>query len=125
MTAQLFPTTTLFRSSEDVLQVGPLIGRARRAFAEDPIGKTLDVGNLSGARAIDRHPPEVEELLGKVARKGKACIQREACADDNEISGIEFLSHVAPPSRIVSPIAIRRWFRSEEHTSELQSLMRI
>jgi hypothetical protein len=81
---------------ENVLEIRPLAGGTGRAFAKDPISKSLDERNLPRTGAIGDHSPKAQQLLGESAGQRKAGIEGEAGADDYEISRIKHFRHVAP-----------------------------
>src|SRR3546814_1446225 len=109
----LFPYTTLFRYGRPQ-DLGP---RQRYATAVEqrgarPIGSTSAAGRAVSLRiavALHRHRPRRPGPPGGVR-------------DDPARAGLEAVGH--PPAAVGRGYA-PDGFRSEEHTSELQSLMRI
>src|SRR3546814_10434592 len=88
------------------------------ARGEVVVGRDRDLGAIGGDRArID--------VLVELVLIGPACAvaQRDAFAERMVDQGIERID--AGPSRAQGRVAEERQVRSEEHTSELQSLMRI
>src|SRR3546814_10180334 len=97
-TDTLFPYTTLFRSVQ-------LFGFARPARAAAPHRRVLRQADAAAGRRSGREEPP---LPGRDRRLGQAHV-----GPDRRPAGL-----LAPGTQCVAP-------RSEEHTSELQSLMRI
>src|SRR3546814_2972641 len=108
-TDTLFPYTTLFRS-------GLALALAPSFTTLDPLGLTLALGaTLSGTLlvlAADRLPPE-QDMLPVGLYMNLAALAVAA-------------PYALLAGGLAAPEATPFWqFRSEEHTSELQSLMRI
>src|SRR3546814_1362436 len=121
-TDTLFPYTTLFRSSEGSAREFSIVGALRKT------GPML-------ARAQARHRPEVarqwtgrrgSELL-RDAEPDDARVERENVGGQAGIIRIEEGIRDRCRVEYVFDIGFDRqiFWRSEEHTSELQSLMRI
>src|SRR3546814_12330944 len=101
-----FPYTTLFRSvqaaalvvaDDDILEIG----------LEDRHDAALQVRNLGGI-LVDA--PGLESQLGKASPRNKAYVPG---------------TYDSYPHCLLHFTCTGSWIRSEEHTSELQSLMRI
>src|SRR3546814_10040184 len=113
-TDTLFPYTTLFRSNGDAVALGALIDR---------LGNRLGFGDVLRFTPRESHVPEravaaVPALAPAAGRSwpgGRPRPVRLLPRPDP----IEVVAKVPddPPKRV--------WWRSDEHTSELQSLMRI
>src|SRR3546814_8506058 len=106
-TDTLFPYTTLFRSD-----------------ALDPVSEhQLFVGELDGGCRLKYH----EKLLllkGRRAKKGKASLAVRPTPISSETHATDAAGH-GWRAAFVGELRSSRFGRSEEHTSELQSLMRI
>src|SRR3546814_3544968 len=125
-TDTLFPYTTLFRSKEGVE------GRGRKGFGH------WQSGEISAPRAC-RRGPSFSRRKGKTVlrqaqherRKGYSSIWkvRPACSVSRSTSAWPSSApgvHIPPsPSLCNNAMPVSASIRSEEHTSELQSLMRI
>src|SRR3546814_1028285 len=106
-TDTLFPYTTLFRSSESHMGLAGILV----AFGDLFLRKLMSPFSVArGAKCTDRY------RIGQRPGPLGCC----SCRPPHEIAwtGNDFLSVTAPPR-------FTRRERSEEHTSELQSLMRI
>src|SRR3546814_10425063 len=114
-TDTLFPYTTLFRSLGDVAVGGEIPGAVeegvRRPALDGAVGEVVGMGGLGGdavrlqIRILFQVQVGVEAAqrdLGRCARRREAVVEAE---DLHPLQGVAT--------------------RSEEHTSELQSLMRI
>src|SRR3546814_6245291 len=94
------------------------------------LGHELTIGSLLAATALER-PAHIAVLLGQPCRLGGPCLGDAAVLDDSALfighalrgAAMMLASTIGPPMPR-EPIALR-CARSEEHTSELQSLMRI
>src|SRR3546814_6118488 len=110
-TDTLFPYTTLFRSGRDQGRVGLLEGgaAARQVAAGDVAGFVGDhPDHLAGVLGLDQQP-RIDEHVEAAGDKG---VERAV------IYEVQRDPLGAQPGRL------EQWRRSEEHTSELQSLMR-
>src|SRR3546814_9465830 len=81
-----------------------------------------DLRDRDAARAV-----EIEEVEALDERRGAALIAGEAVGDHEESTSPPgaTLSHSSGLVASITRTAVTRILRSEEHTSELQSLMRI
>src|SRR3546814_4089036 len=108
-TDTLFPYTTLFRSRPEIVEAQP------HAEVEQPLEHRLRAGAFVQKHALGHF--EFEPLGGKLALRQRLRDGRHEVRVVELFGGdVDRYSHVRRPSRR---------FRSEEHTSELQSLMRI
>src|SRR3546814_6201684 len=115
-TDTLFPYTTLFRSAQISQYVqydltGSVIGDLAptvRMHDGDAVGVQDMLGAAGLAQGIDRRVLNQPELVGGFA-----------------VSGFGEILHGLPDLLVIGRARPPRLFRSEEHTSELQSLMRL
>src|SRR3546814_8147496 len=118
-TDTLFPYTTLFRSGrciEAVIDPGQLI--TAQAGDIDHMGRIIDPERRGFGKAICDPPTTHVRARSDIGRLGTRCDTR---------SLLLFYQHRAnaPHSELNRGSQACRACRSEEHTSELQSLMRI
>src|SRR3546814_3387807 len=111
-TDTLFPYTTLFRSGRI-----PPAGRTARAAGSVPTGAGAQrgVGRLTAPR---RHKQPAESHTASQERKTLVGAAARYCRPTSAEARDAPRRPAVPPYRL-------RYLRSEEHTSELQSLMRI
>src|SRR3546814_2684951 len=124
-TDTLFPDTTLFRSQDDfvVCRGDPL---------RDPVQfqSRYEALHIAGGKHADDFPvgdgPVLEcQLAGRIAvHLGDGFRQRVVHEDQTAFGPTRLLFHIDVGHR-PSPVGDDELARSEEHTSELQSLMRI
>src|SRR3546814_5866764 len=108
LTDTLFPYTTLFRS----VRPSPAAGETTRVLFTDPsLGESERL-----AVFVD---PVLAQPVGELAVYGSS----GSLPLRTWISQLHRHLHLGEPGRLYSELAAS-WMRSEEHTSELQSLMR-
>src|SRR3546814_7567879 len=130
-TDTLFPYTTLFRSGQSGHQGRTAVvdGRASDRPHPFPEGKALLAGRNGPYRSYREHTAEVA-YAGSSA--GRICPdQPEVIICCHQLARPKFfcvaagLPKVGPPSSGQGPGSINRGARSDEHTSNLHTLMRI
>src|SRR3546814_2248464 len=109
-TDTLFPYTTLFRSAFRAARDGAG-ARSGRARGGQPAGIAERSGERLGGEGISQAGAVLRRLLGARAAGDRGCARRPLPVGRRAVDGCGGESADGP--------------RSEEHTSELQSLMRI
>src|SRR3546814_1427637 len=110
LTDTLFPYTTLFRSSGvSRLRV---VGRSRRAAR-------------AGRQGVAGHDVVAGAGADAVAAGIGGCVARSCCRVDDHGNAVLAVGQCAAGDRVAAAAGDDNVVRSEEHTSELQSLMRI
>src|SRR3546814_1011380 len=124
-TDTLFPYTTLFRSGDFTGMIGDPSGKntTRKALTREDVARNAETYAEQVFKALDRERTELRFNSEWFDRMNAADMIRLAAQHTvaRMLERDDFSKRFAGQQ----PIAIHEFLRSEEHTSELQSLMRI
>src|SRR3546814_7875917 len=118
-TDTLFPYTTLFRSD-------PRHRHTRRAIEHEDLAALCGLCDsrhrARSCRHVEKHRLRAQIIIPQIVVCG---LEDPAPSPGLNIEGHQCAGYLIVDRATLSAIMVRRGIRSEEHTSELQSLMRI